>query len=117
MRVHLENDVIAGQYADLLRIGNGEIPTDECNFFEIPCENPIYFPEQLKNAVFLDLAANFTDQSWLSKRAILAPTNDAMETTKDSLLDQIPTKLKEYPSMDTPVDDDGVVLFPMHRTS
>ena len=113
MRVHLENDVLAGQYADLLlRIGNGEIPTDECNFLEIPYGNPIYSPEQLENAVFPDLAANFTDQSWLSKRAILAPTNDAIATINDSLLDQIPTELKEYPSMDTPVDDDGAVLFP-----
>ena len=114
MRVHLENDVLAGQYADLLlRIGNGDIPTEECNFFEIPYGNPIYSP--LKT-VFLDLAAKFTDQSWLSKRAILAPTNDAIATTNDSLLDQIHTELKEYPSIDTPVDDDGAVLFP-HRTS
>ena len=116
MRVHLENDVLAGQYADLLlRIGNGEIPTDECNFLEIPYGNPIYSPEQLENAVFPDLAANFMHRPKLAiefKRAILAPTNDAIATINDSLLDQIPTELKEYPSMDTPVDDDGAVLFP-----
>ena len=114
MRLRIDNDDDARQYSELLlRIGNGLIPPDDQNLIQVPCGHPVHSSQQLRDAVFPDLARNYTDTTWLSNIAILAPTNEVVAGINDSLIQQLPTNAKEYLSIDTPADIDAAILYPV----
>ena len=82
MRVHLQGDIAAGQFAQqLLSLGDGKIAAD-------PIRELITIPnnfcdlvdslETLKNSVFPDIQRCFNDHKWLCERAILAPKNNSV---------------------------------------
>ncbi|CAF1588951.1 unnamed protein product [Adineta steineri] len=77
MRVALQGDVSAGQFAkQLLEIGNGKIRADPANgLISIPDSfcNVVKSVEELKNSVFPNIQTHFKDHTWLCERAILAP--------------------------------------------
>ena len=114
MRLRIDNDDDARQYSELLlRIGNGLIPPDDQNLIQVPCGHPVHSSQQLQDAVFPDLACNYTDTTWLSNRAILAPNNEVVADINDSLIQQLPTNAKEYLSIDKPADIDAAILYPV----
>ena len=51
--------------------------------------------------------------TWLNERAILTPKNDTTTSINDSLLDQLPTEMVKYPSVDSVVELEDVVNYPV----
>ncbi|XP_065832001.1 ATP-dependent DNA helicase PIF2-like [Oscarella lobularis] len=115
MRVHLFGDSDSGAYSNLLLdIGSGTIPTNPTDgLIEIPCGQHLSSLHDLISAVFPDLSTKYSDTKWLCKRAILAPTNEAVNEINDTLLTHIPTLQIVYTSFDTTVDADDAVNFPV----
>ena len=115
MRVHLFGDSDSGAYSNLLLdIGSGTIATDPTDgLIEIPCGQHLSSLHDLMSAVFPDLSTKYSDTKWLCERAILAPTNEAVNEINDTLLTHIPTRQIVYTSFDTTVDADDAVNFPV----
>ena len=115
MRVHLFGDSDSGAYSNLLLdIGSGTIATDPTDgLIEIPCGQHLSSLHDLMSAVFPDLSTKYSDTKWLCERAILAPTNKAVNEINDTLLTHIPTRQIVYTSFDTTVDADDAVNFPV----
>jgi hypothetical protein len=116
MRIHLQGDVSAGQFAEqLLAIGNGKIPADPTtglisisgNF----C-NVVESVEKLKSSVFPDIQTHFKDHKWLCERAILAPKNINVNAINLQIQQQLPGETKSYKSIDTATDVDAAVQYP-----
>jgi ATP-dependent DNA helicase PIF1 len=55
----------------------------------------------LCNFVFDDLESNYTVPDWLSSKAIIAPTNKAVEEINDIMIKKFPGNAREYKSSDT----------------
>ena len=77
MRVHLQGDEAAGEFADqLLAIGDGEYRIDtQPDIIQLP-ENIGTFVQnvdELVARVYPDILSNLRNMSWLSERCILAP--------------------------------------------
>jgi ATP-dependent DNA helicase PIF1 len=51
--------------------------------------------------------------TWLNERVILTPKNDTAASINDSLLDQLPTEMAKYSSVDSVVELDDVVNYPV----
>ena len=114
MRTHLFGDRSAESYSKtLMDIGDGKIPIDPLTgLIEIPCGHLVESQEELENSVFPDIAENHTNVLWLCERAILAPTNNCVDSINESLLHLIPQTTQEYLSIDTPVEIDDAVNYP-----
>ena len=116
MRVHLQGDVSAGQFAEqLLAIGNGKIPVDPANgLITIPGNfcNIVKSIEELKNSVFPNIQTHFKDHKWLCERAILAPKNVNVSAINLEIQQQLPGEATLYKSIDTVKDDDAAVQYP-----
>jgi ATP-dependent DNA helicase PIF1 len=116
MRVHLQGDVSAGQFAEqLLAIGNGKIPADPANgLINIPGNfcNVVGSIEELKSSVFRNIQTHFKDHKWLCERAILAPKNINVNAINLQIQQQLPGETKSYKSIDTATDVDAAVQYP-----
>ena len=79
MRVHLQSDKSAGDFADLLlSIGNGAFPlTDYPDFVTVPATigTQPQSLEELIQSVYPQIKFSARDSKWLGERAILAPLN------------------------------------------
>lgn len=117
MRVHLRQDASAQTFAkQLLDIGDGKSPFD-------PATNEISFPsnfcklklaiEDVEKAVFPFISRNFKNHEWLCERAILAPKNDDVNKINDRIQMQIPGDAVKYKSVDTVVEDEQAVNYPI----
>ncbi|XP_044590563.1 ATP-dependent DNA helicase pif1-like [Cotesia glomerata] len=51
--------------------------------------------------------------SWLKERAILTPTNEQANSINNFLLEQLPTEQVRYESVDTVMEDEDVVHYPV----
>ena len=116
MRVHLQGDEAAGEFADqLLAIGDGKYPIDTSpDIIQLP-ENIGTFVcniDELVARVYPDLLSNFRNISWLSERCILAPLNETTRTINRALVAQLPGDFVEYRSLDSVPDDSQAVHFP-----
>ena len=113
MRVHMHNDIDAAAHANLLlSIGNGQIPVNPHNgLIRIPCGKLVYTLQQLLDSVFPELSQNFHNITWLSQRAILAPTNDTVDFINDKLLDNVGTHKQIYTSIDKTADVNDAVNY------
>lgn len=67
---------------------------------------------ELKQAVFPDLIQNYRNPRWLSERAILAPKNDAVNSTNKQLLKELPGMIHVYKSFDTTCAVEQVLNYP-----
>lgn len=116
MRTFLQDNEMSRLYAtNLLKIGNGSISTDVIS-------NEIQFPEnfcQYTNSiselickVYPNIKEHFKDYKWLSERALLAPTNEAVHKMNDNILLQIPGEIMKYKSIDSMTDENEVVNYP-----
>ena len=88
MRVHLQGDEAAAEFADqLLAIGDSKYPIDtQPDIIQLP-ENIGTFVHnigELVARVYPDLLSNFRNTSWLSERCILAPLNETTCTINGS---------------------------------
>ena len=90
MRVHLQGDEAAGEFADqLLAIGDGKYPI-HTNPDIIQLENIVHDGDELVARVYPDLLSNFRNISWLSERCILAPLNETTCAINGKLVAQLP---------------------------
>ena len=64
-----------------------------------------------RQSVFPELSQNFHNITWLSQRAILAPTNDTVDFINDKLLDNIGTHKQIYTSIDKTADVNDAVNY------
>ena len=117
MRVHLQGDEAAGEFADqLLSIGDGKYPIDTSpDFIQLP-ENIGTFVcniDQLVARVYPDLLSNFRNISWLSERCIFAPLNETTHAINGALVAQLPGDFVEYRSLDSVPDKSQAVHFPI----
>jgi ATP-dependent DNA helicase PIF1 len=116
MRVHLQGDVAAGQFAQqLLSLGDGKIAADPTSgLITIPNNfcNRVDSIETLKTNVFPDIRRCFNDHKWLCEHAILAPKNDSANAINLQIQQQLPGKDISYKSIDTVVDVDQAVQYP-----
>ena len=116
IRVHLQDDVSAGQFAQqLLAIGNGKIPVDPVNgLITIPGNfcNVVKSVEELKSSVFPNIQTHFEDHKWLCERAILAPKNVNVNAINLQIQQQLSGETKSYKSIDTATDVDAAVQYP-----
>jgi ATP-dependent exoDNAse (exonuclease V) alpha subunit len=116
MRVHLQGDIAAGQFAQqLLSLGDGKIAADPISgLITIPNNfcNLVDSLETLKNSVFPDIQRCFNDHKWLCERAILAPKNNDVNAINLQIQKQLPGNDISYKSIDTVVDIDQAVQYP-----
>ena len=114
MRVHLNGDPSAQQFADnVLQLGNGAVISD-VHDGHVAMESIgriVTTQQQLKEAVFPNVAQHFTDHAWLCQRAILAPRNEAVNVINKQLLQELPGVLQIYKSIDTTCNTDEAVNY------
>ncbi|KAL8614341.1 hypothetical protein ACOMHN_007679 [Nucella lapillus] len=109
MRVHLNGDEAAGVFAgQLLQIGHGTIPTNESDKIQLPFGHVAKTEEDFIEKVFPNLLDHFKDRQWLSQRAILAPTNEAVTQVNRQLLSQLPSEEQVYKSDDSVLDEEAI---------
>ncbi|XP_024888397.1 uncharacterized protein LOC112465196 [Temnothorax curvispinosus] len=116
MRVYLKGDVSAGQFSKiLLEIGDGKYPESE---------GKVIIPEDL--GLVVTTLANLIDKiypdivdikkksmDWLCERAILTPKNDKAGVINDTLLKSLDEIEMEYRSVDSVVQTDDAVNYPV----
>ena len=116
MRVHLQGDVAAGEFAQqLLSLGDGKIAADpRTGLITIPNNfcNIAHSIEILKACVFPDIRRCFNDHKWLCERAVLAPKNDSVNAINLQIQQELPGVDVSYKSIDTVVDIDQAVHYP-----
>jgi hypothetical protein len=116
MRVHLQGDVSAGDFAEqLLTIGNGKAPVDPTSgLISISNNfcNVVESIEMLKSSVFPHIKINFKDHQWLCQRAILAPKNSSVNAINLQIQQQLPGETTSYKSIDTVTDVNEAVQYP-----
>ena len=116
MRVHLQNYVAAGNFAQqLLTIGNGKVPVEATSgLISIPDNfcNIAESIEVLKSSVFPNIQNHFKDHTWLCKRAILAPKKNSVNAINRQIQQQLPGETTSYKSVDTVTDVNEAVRYP-----
>ena len=118
MRVHLRAEAGAEAFCrTLLSIGNGTYPmdprtsnirlsTDFCSL--------VSTIEELIERVFPDLNTNFNDKQWLCERAILAPTNDAINELNLTIQEKLSNvQSRTYYSVDSTVEAEQAINYPV----
>lgn len=117
MRVHLQRDMGAEEFSDLLLdIGNGKLLEEK--------DGKVTIPTNLCKVVG-DLTS-LTDQiypnikdvgvncgSWLKERAILTPKNDSANSINHFLLSKLPNELIKYESIDSVTEVEDAVNYPV----
>ncbi|KAG5542824.1 hypothetical protein RHGRI_015805 [Rhododendron griersonianum] len=106
----------------LLRVGNGEEPSNSNDEITIPplmtiALDPKITPmEQLINFVFPDLRCYFAGTMPTTQSAILAPTNESVNQTNELLINRFPGRECVYLSTDETINpaDQGVYVDFMH---
>ncbi|CAF4655383.1 unnamed protein product, partial [Rotaria sp. Silwood2] len=117
MRVHLQDDASAGQFSEsLLMIGNGKAPvhptSDLISLSNNFC-NVVDSIEILKTSVFPYIRTHYKDHKWLCERAILVPKNTSVNAINLQIQQQLPGETTSYKSIDTVVDVDDAVQYPI----
>lgn len=116
MRVHLRGDVSAGQFSELLlKIGDGEYPESEGKV-TIPAGlgSVVTTLADLTARIYPDIA-DIKEKStdWLCERAILTPKNDKAAVINETLLNSFEGAEMEYRSVDSVVQTDDAVHYPV----
>jgi len=117
MRVYLKGNPEAEDFSNLLlQIGNGDLHEDDDRKVNIP-NNLCAVVKDLKSLIeqiYPNLNnLNSVNLTWLNERAILTPKNDTAASINDSLLDQLPTEMVKYSSVDSVMELEDVVNYPV----
>ncbi|XP_060874712.1 ATP-dependent DNA helicase pif1-like [Metopolophium dirhodum] len=117
MRVYLRGDPEAEDFSNLLlQIGNGDLQEDDDRKVNIPNNlcSVVKDLKSLSEQIYPNLNILHSENlTWLNERAILTPKNDTAASINDSLLDQLPTEMAKYSSVDSVVELDDVVNYPV----
>lgn len=117
LRALLANYMDAALFdAQLLQIGDGRVPVDEqSGEIMLPDElgTIVTTPEELCDVIYPNIAENVTNNDWLCERAILAPRNDVVSSINNNLLAKLPGETTDYMSIDTVVEQDDAVHYPV----
>lgn len=116
MRVFLQQDQSADVFSkQLLDIGDGVVAIDTFtglvsfpNDFCLLTESK----EELIQRVLPDVAQQFKNHNWLSKRAILAAKNEDVDDLNAIIQNFIPGQLFSFKSVDTVINQDDFVNYP-----
>ncbi|GFY06156.1 ATP-dependent DNA helicase [Trichonephila clavipes] len=113
MRLHIQSDLPAGQFANkLLQIGDGKVPEDpSTGLIIMPCVQIVNSPDKLLSKVYPNIQENFKDQDRLSHRAILASRNDVVEKLNVTIQKQLPGQVYACMSIDCILNDDEAVQY------
>ncbi|GBN57733.1 hypothetical protein AVEN_255020-1 [Araneus ventricosus] len=68
--------------------------------------------QELKEAVFPNVAQQFIDYSWLCQIAIIAPRNENVSVMNKQLLQELPGNVQVYKYIDTTCDINEAVKYP-----
>ncbi|XP_024878028.1 ATP-dependent DNA helicase PIF1-like, partial [Temnothorax curvispinosus] len=117
MRVHLRGDKNLEQFAEyLLKIGDGSISITQNGYINISdivgtCVRTI---DQIIDNVYPDIQ-NLTQKetNWFCERAIVTAKNTAAEEINEIVLQKVTTECKTYKSIDTMVNGDEVIHYPI----
>uniref|UniRef100_W5LVL5 ATP-dependent DNA helicase n=1 Tax=Lepisosteus oculatus TaxID=7918 RepID=W5LVL5_LEPOC len=108
-KLHLQTNMRVHLKKDLLRKGDGTLATEK----DVAKHVTVSSKEALESVVFPNLAANYKNTNWLSERALLALKNDAVDYINDRMLKKVPGEATVFKSVDTVVDIDDVVQYPV----
>ena len=121
MRVRLSGNNEARQFAaNLLRVGNGNVPADEEGRIQldflgtnIPHNIPTFHTqEELISAIYPNLETRLSHPKWLAERVIMAPKNESVHGLNSILIDRLPGEVKVYKSIDSTVEPNDACHFP-----
>ena len=108
MRVALSND--SAEFADyLISVGDGheEVQRDMGEFsIRIPNDISVDSKEELIDFVFEELPQFYNDEAWLSSRAIICPTNEAVDNINDAVTNLFPGQPRTYLSSDSVLESE-----------
>lgn len=68
---------------------------------------------ELIHKIYPNIVVNLKNHAWLCERAILAPKNDSVNEINEYIQDQLPSFATTYKSVDSVVDADDAVNYPM----
>ena len=77
----------------------------------LPFGRAVKTEEELIFYVFPNFLTKYTNTTWLSERAILAPKNIAVHKTNTIMLDMLPAERMTYESLDKIIDEAQVVNY------
>lgn len=95
----------------LLRIGNGSEPYGCDDLIKIPEHMIIPYKnnpsslEDFVNSVYPNLQTNFSNETYITGRAILTPKNDFVDEINNFILKHFPGESYTYHSFDSAIDD------------
>ena len=115
MRVQLQGDQRAGDYARLLaEVGSGHLPLcpGTTDHVQLPAEvvSPARSLAELTERVFPDLAQNLQNLDWLEERTILTVLNSDAKAVNDHMIERVPGPEMVYNSVDSMADPNAVPL-------
>ena len=100
MRAHLSGNEQAAAFSDLLlEIGNGTIAVTEFpDIVNIPATlgRSAANLDELKDAVFHNMAQNADNTTWLAERTILSPLNENVNRLNSSLMSEFPGEVRVF---------------------
>ncbi|XP_029638018.1 uncharacterized protein LOC115213224 [Octopus sinensis] len=114
MRLQLNGDDANRTFSkQLLDVGNGTSVGEKDGRVNLPFGHMVSDLKVLMNKVFPYLGNQFTDYNWLKTRAILVPKNVAVDDLSVKLLEQLPGEHHIYNSIDTVLNIDEAVNYPV----
>ena len=115
MRVQLQGDLDAGEYAQFLaELGSGKLPlcpgTPDTVQLPPAVLSPARTLDELVDRIYPDLAQNLPDLDWLEERAILTVLNSDAKKVNVLIIKRLPGPEVVYTSIDSMADPDAVPL-------
>ncbi|XP_060186850.1 uncharacterized protein LOC132616445 [Lycium barbarum] len=101
----------------LMRIGNGQEKTNNCNRIEIPQNFIIPFTNEIEslnllfNVTYPDLHTFFSNRSSITSRIILTTKNDFIDEINDMLIHRFPNDAKVYTAIDETIEPNDQCQF------
>ncbi|XP_046145875.1 uncharacterized protein LOC114881245 [Osmia bicornis bicornis] len=115
MRVYLRGDISAGQFSELLlKIGDGKYPESEGKIIPEGLGSVVTTLANLIVKIYPDIVdIKEKPMDWLCERAILTPKNDKAGVINDTLLNSFDGTEMEYRYVDSVVQTDDAVHYPV----
>uniref|UniRef100_A0A0L8H0K1 ATP-dependent DNA helicase n=1 Tax=Octopus bimaculoides TaxID=37653 RepID=A0A0L8H0K1_OCTBM len=114
MKLQLSGDDADRTFSkQLLDIGNGTLVGKKDGRVSLPFGHMVSDLKELMNKVFPNLRNQYTNHNWLKAHAILVPKNVTADDLNIKLLEQLPGECHIYNSIDTVLDIDEAVNYPV----
>ena len=112
MRVKKSSGDASASFADfLLKVGDGKLEIlRDLGPYKVRLPDHLMLNsdslDDLCQFVFQDLQHNFTNPTWLCSRAIICPTNSAVDEVNDVMISKFPGESREYKSKDRVLENE-----------